>query len=185
MKKIALMLAVAAFAVGSASASTFKWTSTGTTTNAKKFYGSDGNAITVATVAYLFDSGVVSQSKLLTDVRNGSSIDSFTKVATGTIGTDSRFTAVDNISYGTTGTTYDFYMAIVSGDNILISSIVSGDAQAADTTTIAFTNPGTWTKTKNADAAWGSSGWYATPEPTSGLLLLLGVAGLALKRKQI
>jgi len=30
----------------------------------------------------------------------------------------------------------------------------------------------------------GSWGWYAVPEPTSGLLLLLGVAGLALKRKR-
>ena len=28
------------------------------------------------------------------------------------------------------------------------------------------------------------SGWTAVPEPTSGLLLLLGVAGLALKRKR-
>ena len=29
-----------------------------------------------------------------------------------------------------------------------------------------------------------SGGWAAAPEPTSGLLLLLGVAGLALKRKR-
>jgi len=29
-----------------------------------------------------------------------------------------------------------------------------------------------------------TSGWVAAPEPTSGLLLLLGVAGLALKRKR-
>ena len=30
-----------------------------------------------------------------------------------------------------------------------------------------------------------ASGWVAAPEPTSGLLLLLGVAGLALKRKHV
>ena len=29
-----------------------------------------------------------------------------------------------------------------------------------------------------------AGGWVAAPEPTSGLLLLLGVAGLALRRKQ-
>ena len=29
-----------------------------------------------------------------------------------------------------------------------------------------------------------ASGWTAAPEPTSGLLLLLGMAGLALKRKR-
>ena len=32
--------------------------------------------------------------------------------------------------------------------------------------------------------AGGGSGWTAAPEPTSGLLLLLGMAGLALKRKR-
>ena len=37
-----------------------------------------------------------------------------------------------------------------------------------------------------AKDGYSSSGWYTTavPEPTSGLLLLLGVAGLALKRKR-
>ena len=36
-----------------------------------------------------------------------------------------------------------------------------------------------------ASEGYASSGWYTTvPEPTSGLLLLLGVAGLALKRKR-
>lgn len=33
-------------------------------------------------------------------------------------------------------------------------------------------------------ADYGSAGWYAVPEPTSGLLMLLGVAGLALRRKR-
>ena len=37
------------------------------------------------------------------------------------------------------------------------------------------------------DATYGvytSAGWQSVPEPTSGLLLLIGVAGLALKRKR-
>ena len=34
----------------------------------------------------------------------------------------------------------------------------------------------------NAQTAWTQTG--AIPEPTSGLLLLLGMAGLALRRKQ-
>ncbi len=36
-----------------------------------------------------------------------------------------------------------------------------------------------------ASSGYSSAGWYTTsvPEPTSGLLLLLGMAGLALKRK--
>ena len=34
-----------------------------------------------------------------------------------------------------------------------------------------------------AEASQSSSNWVAIPEPTSGLLMLLGVAGLALRRK--
>lgn len=33
-------------------------------------------------------------------------------------------------------------------------------------------------------AMFESPGWYAVPEPTSGLLLLIGVAGLALRRRR-
>ena len=35
-----------------------------------------------------------------------------------------------------------------------------------------------------AYGAFSASGWTAAPEPTSGLLLLIGVAGLALRRKR-
>ena len=37
---------------------------------------------------------------------------------------------------------------------------------------------------KTVNATYSGAGWYAVPEPTSGLLLLIGVAGLALKRKR-
>ena len=54
--------------------------------------------------------------------------------------------------------------------------------------TVAFASISNSSKTFN-DVAGGyaGAGWYgaaAVPEPTSGLLMLLGMAGLALRRKR-
>lgn len=46
--------------------------------------------------------------------------------------------------------------------------------------TITFGNMGQ----NNASNMFNNSSWVAVPEPTSGILLLLGAAGLALKRKK-
>ena len=54
--------------------------------------------------------------------------------------------------------------------------IKSGIAAATATTTVGFANM--------QSATQNASNWAAVHEPTSGLLLLLGMAGLALKRKR-
>ena len=67
------------------------------------------------------------------------------------------------------GTTYNFYYTMEDDKgNVFTSVTKSSRAQATATPQIGF-------------LAGGS--WAAVPEPTSGLLLLLGVAGLALRRK--
>ena len=185
MKKLVMLVAVAI--VATVQASSFKWTATSSQASGKLFYDSSSTQISSALTAYLFDAGTVSQANLLAGLRAGDAITSFTKVATGQVGADAKFTAVDNISYGTTGNTYTFYMAVIKGDEVLISATKYGEAQAADTTTVGFTNPGTWSKNSFADGAFSSAGWYSTtavPEPTSGLLMLLGIAGLALRRRK-
>ena len=70
-----------------------------------------------------------------------------------------------------TGNIYQFYYTMTdTAGNIFTSTTVANiTAQATATPTVQF-------------AAGGS--WAAVPEPTSGMLLLLGVAGLALRRKQ-
>ena len=68
------------------------------------------------------------------------------------------------------GNATDFYIA-----NLASATVENADLGAT------AANLGTYFLGNNAGTA---QAWTAVPEPTSGLLLLLGVAGLALKRKR-
>ncbi|MGN0847140.1 MAG: PEP-CTERM sorting domain-containing protein [Kiritimatiellia bacterium] len=79
------------------------------------------------------------------------------------------------------------YLVIVSGDDAKSYNYVNFDLSASVYEPPA-TSPGAFSTTADALLA-GASGSFASsggdiPEPTSGILLLLGVAGLALRRKQ-
>ena len=94
---------------------------------------------------------------------------------------------------GATGKTYDtfgsgayYYIALFNSkgdasatafDNYYVSNAIVGDPNATAPATPISLN---WTS--NTSTPYTSTG--AVPEPTSGLLLLLGVAGMALKRKR-
>ena len=91
-----------------------------------------------------------------------------------------------------TGVKYSFYLAALTedGKNLYVTDSANPVAAKASNQT---QNISMSTPMKNSaqvfkgDAEWSSGGWYTAsdvPEPTSGLLLLLGVAGLALKRKR-
>ncbi len=182
MKKILITLAVAACAAA-VQASAFNWTASGTNAS-KTFYGASGSTIPGLTV-YLMDVATVSQGALVEAIRAGGAITDYTAVKSQTLDSNSRITATE-FSYGETGTTYNFYMAIVDGDNIFVSNSVEVYGQLADTSDVKYSGIKTATQTVLGDAAYSSAGWYtaAVPEPTSGLLMLLGIAGLALKRKR-
>lgn len=75
------------------------------------------------------------------------------------------------------GNTYNFYFVVSDNGKEFRSASVPALAQQSDVATIAFGNM--QTATQNA------SNWGAVPEPTSALLMVLGVAGLALRRRRV
>ena len=70
----------------------------------------------------------------------------------------------------TANATYTFYYTMKdSAGNVFTSGTKNGRAMATSTPVLGFASTGSWA---------------AVPEPTSGLLMLLGMAGLALRRRR-
>ena len=171
MKKIMLALAVAVLAVA-ANAASFKWTGA-------NIYGADGTTKYTGTAeiyAYA-TSGTIADDVQVTDAF----------VIGGTFKSDAAGTATGftfNWSEAVVDTNYNFFFVINDNGKEFNSAtanpsvIKTGIAAATSTTTIGFAN---MTSATQAATNWASAD---VPEPTSGLLLLLGVAGLALRRKQ-
>ena len=161
-------------------------------------YKADGTG-TFSGTGYVYLLGVgLDQDTVLSAVRGGSNPSGY---LTTVDFTDGRFEVKGYQADGTPGADTDFFYVVKDGDKLYLSDIVT--AMATESTmgsnvTIApewlYTDgepieTGTFAekveRTGGADG-WGEA-WYDTasvPEPTSGLLLLLGVAGLALKRKR-
>ena len=185
MKKLMFMLAAVACAAALQAASVVNW-------NSGTLYapGTDGTGfgdpVADGTSGYL--------ATLL--VGTGYSGDSLTGLVTFDSGATSSEVAAGSLSNTTSAsldddTTYYAQLVISYGDSTLTSQIVSfetsalsgsGDPYFGDGGMMIEALPG-----QSLDAAYGafsSSGWAAAPEPTSGLLLLLGGAMLALRRRR-
>ena len=190
MKKLMISFAATAFAVA-AQAATFNWSCTGGA-SIGRIFAADGStqlyAASGALTVYLFDADVKGQADLLAGLRAGDSISTFTSVDNSTINANSKIDAT-SVEYGAS-TAYNFYLAIVDGDNVLLTKSVSAIGTDVGSTEVSFAS-GMAGDSKNAFAAGSSfsaTGWYSTasvPEPTSGLLMLIGMAGLALRRRRV
>lgn len=191
MKKLIIAAVAVAFAAV-AQAASFNWQNTGMSTTGVIYdYTASSTKLASGMIAVLIDSAVTSQSTLLTAARNdGFNLTTYgISGASATVNSSSKISKTADFEYGTVGNEYSFYFAILDAANnqLLISDTATALGQLGATDTASFAGSKTWSNQAFGAADYSAAGWYSTadvPEPTSGLLLLLGMAGLALRRKQ-
>jgi len=179
MRKLSIMLIVVATAMF-ANASTFKWGITTTESLDQKNFASG--------TAYLFygsvgTSGLALPSTEGFDKKMSYSVSDFTsstatQFKSGAVKDGAFMSEAESITGigGSTGN-YAFYMVVISDDGKYAALVTSTKtARIMSSTTAAST---TWAAT--AFNTFSASG---IPEPTSGLLLVLGGAMLALRRRR-
>ena len=144
---------------------------------------------------YLFDSSVTSYDTMVTALAAASTdmtqLNTALATASGTGTTGASGSFAVNGTTTVTGT-YKSYAVILDAATIESANwafLVEENTVTVGSiaTQVPFSNTeGGWDAGYIGATGYGSAGngWYAVPEPTSGLLMLLGMAGLALKRKR-
>ena len=184
MKKLIIAACAVAFAAVVQAASV-TWGTSGA------FYDTAGDpdwpTVAAGTTAYFVFASSYAQADLVADFAAGS-VDNakLTAIKSGTIGADGT---VANVTGSTTSLSgyQDAYVVILKdAENMFISDVVNKGIDELEGVTYTFTEAKTgdiWAL-NDATAGYSAPGWYNVPEPTSGLLMLLGMAGLALRRRR-
>lgn len=181
MKK--LIVTAIAIAMGFAvHAASYSWGMYGYINNGDGAYGAIDD-----TTAYLFNADTLSQADMVAAFYAGT-LDLAGSAISSSDATVEGVAFTNPFDY--TGATSDWtaYFAVIQNDKLYISDVTTAQYSDVGTSDILFDDQDGPSNATFADnSAYAGAGWYAAgavPEPTSGLLLLIGVAGLALRRKQ-
>ena len=181
MKK--LLVATIAITIGIvAQAATYSWGYEGYFNNGDGDYGALED-----TTAYLFNASTMSQSDMVAAFYAGT-LNLSGSAISSSVATMDGVVVSDPFDYNGATDDWNAYFAVIQNDKLFISESTQAQYMEVGTSGIYFGDQDAVSNATFADnSAYAGAGWYAAgavPEPTSGLLLLLGMAGLALRRKQ-
>lgn len=178
MKKILFALALA-FAAVSAQASYLYWQVDSSN------LGTLG--ITDTGSSYLFNGNTITGVNIK-DAETGTALNSYL-VPTGDTATDTDLIASGGaiwaIDLNTTGSTVSaFYVELIGYDSVVYGDGI-GTIGVTATYAVSTMKEYIGSSLHSVPAAIWHGGAVAAPEPTSAMMILLGLAGLALKRKKV
>ena len=184
MKKLIIAACAVAFAAGVQAAS-ITWGTTGA------FYDTEGDpnwpTVAAGTTAYFVFANSYAQGDLVADFVAGTvDMAKLTAINSGSIGDDGTVAEVAGSTTTLSGSQNAYVVILKDAENMFISDVVNNTIDEMSITIYGFQEEHTgdiWAL-NDASAGYSAPGWYNVPEPTSGLLMLLGMAGLALRRRR-